>query len=33
MKIDDVFSKLKNFDVSDPDISLPNYFGVQTANN
>ena len=33
MKIEDVFSKLEHFvDVSDPDISLPNYFhGIQTA--
>ena len=33
MKIQDVFSKLEHFiDVSDPDISLPNYYhGIQTA--
>jgi inositol oxygenase len=33
MKIDDVFLKLEHFiDVSDPDVSLPNYYhGFQTA--
>jgi inositol oxygenase len=35
MKIEDVFSKLEHFiDVSDPDISLPNYYhGIQTAES
>lgn len=35
MKIDYVFSKLEHFiDVSDPDISLPNYYhGIQTAES
>ena len=32
LTFDDIFNHLEKFvDVSDPDITLPNFYGIQTA--